>query len=413
MSNIVSRLFGLRPNAGYIERTVSGPDQLEKAMVLRDGAPDAPESALRIAAVHACVDLLSGVVASRPISVMRKENKRLVAEESHSVADLLTNEPNHWQTPYDFMRLVAACVLLRGNFYAQKVGRGSKIDALFPLDPARMKPEQRPDKTIKYVYRLDNSEPVEFSAAEILHIKALSLDGITGIGVLDAAKHNIAHLDSMGKWNRAFFKNGATPGGVLQHPQALSPEAFARLRGSFDDNFSGAENAHRPLILEEGLTWQSISISAETMQFIETFKFSRSEIAMFFGIPPHMIGDIERGTSWGSGLEQQNVAFLTYRLGPMLVNYSQAMQRDLFSRSDRRIFRIVFDTSALTRADFATRQTGLEKMKKNGIISANEWRAVEGMDPVANGDEYKIESAPAPTEKRDESEKADDPKPTS
>jgi HK97 family phage portal protein len=134
-------------------------------------------------------------------------------------------------------------------------------------------------------------------------------------------------------------------------------------------------------------------MSMEDAQFIEQRKFSRSEIAMFFGVPPHMIGDLEKSTSWGTGVEQQSIGFLQYTLMPWLVSDSQAMQRDLLTAEEERELYFHHNVDGLLRGDFKSRQEGLAIQRRNGVINADEWREMEDMNPREDGGgaEYIIE----------------------
>lgn len=395
---LFSKLTSLVRNVATVDRVVNTPAEVADAMRVQS---EASGEVHNIAAVYACVRLLSETIASLPAALMLKSDDESSVAAEHPVHKLLSEAPNSYQTPFDFVRFAVVSMLYGGNFYANIVRRGDKIDALLPLFPQYMSVEMAPGGALKYVYRQRNGTQTAYQQREIMHVRCISTDTLVGIGPIEAARRSLMHTKSMHAWNQLFFKNAIRPAGVLKHKSTLSAEAFERLRSSFDQNYSGEENAHKPLILEEDMGWESLSMSAEDAQFIDTMKFTRAEIAMFFSVPPHMIGDIERGTSWGSGLEQQNLGFLTYTIKPILINIGQAAVRDLLPENDRGKYNVAFDTSDLTRADFNTRQSGLEKMRKNGVISSNEWRRIERMNPREGGDEYTTESsnAPAPNSK--------------
>lgn len=369
-----------------ISRTLTSKDEVTEAIAAALGGGETT-SAMRVAAVYACVRLLSGTVASLPLALYERSGEQDTIAADHPLTDLIET-PNGWQTPHDFMMQAVTHLLMRGNYFAQIVRRGSRIDALHPLNPASVTPKQDDRLVVFYEVRRKDGSHATLPQSDVLHIRALSVDGLVGFGPLEAARRSVDHNARMRDWNSALFAKGVKPSGVLQHPGTLSDPAFERLKSSFDQEYSGTDNAGKPLILEEGLNWQTISLTAEDLQFIDGLKFTRSEIAMFFGVPPHMIGDIERGTSWGSGLEQQNLGFLIYSLKPWLTNIAQAMRRDLISQNDRRRYHFRFDTSDLTRADFKARQEGLRIQRDAGIISANEWRKAEGLNPIESGDSY-------------------------
>lgn len=379
------------------------------------GAAVNSESAMRVAAVYACVRVLADSVAMLPLRLYRK-NKDGTHELAgdHFADGLVDGAPNEIHTPFEFKRLVVGTLALRGNAYVWHFMRGTKLAQLIPLHPDRVKVElpageMRP----KYSYLLPNHTWKVFDPGEIMHFRALSQDGILGMSPIRVAAEAIGLALRSEQHGAALFANAASPAGVLKHPQQLSKPAADRLAASFQEKYSGSENAHKTILLEEGMSWEKVGMTAEESQFIESRKFQRSEIAMFFGIPPHMIGDIERGTSWGSGIEQQGVGFVTYTLLPWLTNIAQACERDLLPFSERRKYQFKFLTDDLTRADFLVRQQGREIQARNGVLSPDEWRRAEGMNPRPDGKGGEYNSAkaapaqqpkpaaPAPEETRD------------
>lgn len=368
------------------------------------GAAVTADSAMRVAAVFACVRVLADSVAMLPLRLYEGDGDTAVLAKSHRV-DRLIRRPNAIHTAFEFRRFAMACLLLRGNAYFYRYLRGSPREELLPFDPARMTPKLDGEfGTLSYEYQLSNGTKRIYKPGEVLHLRALSVDGVVGLSVLSAAREAVGLAMTAERHGGNMFSNGASPGGVLKHPAQLSKEAATRLRDSFDEKFSGTENAHRTLLLEEGMTWEKVAMTAEEAQFIDARKFQRSEICMFFGVPPHMVGDVERGTSWGSGIEQQGLGFVLYTLLPWLTSIEQACERDLMTPEEGDSYNFMFDTDVLTRADFLTRQEGREIQLRNGVISPNEWRRGERMNPRTDegGDAYAdhnaaaAEPAPAP-----------------
>lgn len=383
--------------ASLVERQANSPDQIRELLGREQDALSTASGPLSIAAVWACVGLLSDTIASLPAALYRKKADRHVLEAKHPVHELLAVAPNEVQTPFEFWRLVVVCLLLRGNFYGLKNKNGANITGIWPLNPDLTRPRFGKSGSLEYVNRENGVETV-YQQDEILHIRGLSTDGITGISVLSAARKTCRSAIKMEDHGYSVFSNGAAPSGVLQTDLELNAEGYERLRKDFETHYIGSQNTGRPMILEQGLKWEQMAMTLEDSQWIESRKFARSEIAMYFRIPPQLIGDIERGTSWGSGLEQQNLGFLVYTLAPYFANIQQACVRDLLPPGDRAKFCVKFDTSILTQADFVNRQNGFQIQKRNGVISANEWRKAEGFDPIDDpeADEYGSDATAAP-----------------
>lgn len=389
--------------ASVRERRISTPHELEQALArsggTRSGAYVTPDSAMSVAAVFACARVLADSVAMLPVRLYRElDDGSATIERNNPLDTLLYRRPNPLMTPFEFKRYLVTCLALRGNAYVRKLAIGTPAQALIPLAPSRITPAIDPQTfAVRYEFRRDDGSLTTFGDEEIIHLRALSTDGFVGLSVIQAAAEAIGLSLRTEEHGARLFSNATSPSGVLKHPGAITAEAAKRLKESFEERNSGAQNAHRTLLLEEGMEWSRIGMTSDEAQFLESRKFQRSEIAMFFGIPPHMIGDVERGTSWGSGIEQQSLGFVTYTLLPWLTNIVQGFERDLISPREQANLSFRFSTEELTRADFKTRQEGRRIQRDSGVISPNEWRRLEGMNPRDGGDEYANSGTAAPS----------------
>ncbi|MCL2375293.1 MAG: phage portal protein, partial [Firmicutes bacterium] len=183
------------------------------------------------------------------------------------------------------------------------------------------------------------------------------------------------------------FGSGARPGGVLEHPGTLKdPE---RLRESWNKVYQGTANSHKIAILEEGLSYKAVGMSPDDSQFLETRQFQLGEICRIFRVPPHMIGDLSRSTF--SNIEHQSIDFVVHTIRPWLVRWEQAIRRSLLTDIERQIYQPKFKVEGLLRGDFNSRMQGYAIARQNGWMSANEIRALEDMNRIANGgDEYLV-----------------------
>lgn len=392
LSRALTRFFGATQTVP--SRQIKTPFQLQEYLDEQsEEGPISEDCAMRVAAVFACIRILSNSQAMLPLNLMKWKGDNASIDESHAVQRIL-QRPNRWQTAFEFESMMTAHRLLRGDAFAYKSILGGEIKELIPLNVTRMEVEQRSDLSIVYRYRTQAGTVRTFSQDQIHHRRGLTTDGIRGLSPLSAARSAIRLALQMEKHGAKLFSNAAKPSGALKTDKPLSAEAHKRLKESFEEQYAGTENAHKTLILEDGLSWEAIGMTAEDAQFIDSRKFSRNEIAMFYGVPPHMIGDIDRGTSWGSGIEQQSLGFLVHTLNPHLVNDTQALARDLLGEKERGKYFIAHDTGILTRAEFLTRQQGLEIQFKNGVINADEWRRIEGLNPRADGKGQEYISTP-------------------
>ena len=186
----------------------------------------------------------------------------------------------------------------------------------------------------------------------------------------------------------AFFGHGARPSLVIKHPGKLSKDAITRLQQSFEDNWAGLDNAHRVQILEEGMTAENVGMPLDEAQFLETRKFERSVIAGWFGVPPHMIGDLERATF--SNVQEQQKSFYQDTLRPWCANWEGALRQKLARGADRDSLVIEHLFNDILLSNPAERAAFHQTMTSIGLQTINEGRAVENLNPVDGGDVHLV-----------------------
>lgn len=379
----------LQGDGGVVIQTSA---QLEEA--LRSGGLSAsgqsvtPNSAMRVAAVYRCVMLRAGVVANMPLHVKRRIDERTREDASdHPLWKVLRRKPNRWQTPSQFRRMMQAHLLLRGNAYALKVmSRGAVIE-LVPLHPDQVECKQADDLSLIYSYTRKDGRRVPLSQADVFHLVGLTLDGVHGVSAIAYARETIGLSLAMEDHGASTFKNGARVSAALSHPGKLGIEGQAMLRASLDEFRAGGDREGKALILEEAMTYTPMAMTAEDAQWIESRKFSRTDIAMFFGVPPHMIGDTEKSTSWGSGIDSQTQGFVTFTSEDDLTMWEEAINRDLVSETEDDIY-ARFNRAALVKGDIKARWEAHVKALQWGVSSPNEIRALEDQNPREGGDIY-------------------------
>lgn len=394
---------------------ITSSEDLERVMtgaVSGAGMSVTPSSAMRVATVYACVRIIAGSVATLPLHIKRRVDDRTREDASdHALWSLLRRRPNQWQTPAQFRRMMQAHLLLRGNAYALIVRSRGRVIGLVPLHPDRVEVKQADDLSLAYTYTRKDGRRVPVAQSEMFHLVGLTLDGVMGVSPITYARETIGLSLAMERHGSRTFKNGAQPSNVLKHPGKIGPEGRENLRASLDEYRSGGEMEGKTLILEEGMEVSALSMTAEDAQWIESRKFSRTDIAMFFGVPPHMIGDTEKSTSWGTGIEQQSIGFRTFALEDHLTTWEEVINRDLVPESEPEIY-ARFNRKALVRGDLKARQGFHVAMLQWGVYSPNEIRALEDDNPREGGDIYydPPNTAGGEKEDRDEPEKAPESK---
>lgn len=391
-----SREADTQPRASFQEAgggvLITSSKDLEEALktgsLSGSGASVTPNSAMRVATVYACVRIISGAVATLPLDIKRRVDARTREDASeHSLWSLVRRKPNRWQTPSQFRRMMQAHLLLRGNAYAMKVVSRGEVRELIPLHPDRVERKQLDDLSLEYAYTRKDGRRVILKQEDVFDLVGLTLDGVNGVSAITYARETIGLALSQESHGASTFKNGARVSSALSHPGKLGPEGQALLKSSLDSFRSGGEQEGKTLILEEGMTYTPMAMTAEDAQWIESRKFSRTDIAMFFGVPPHMIGDTEKSTSWGTGIEQQSIGFVAYTLEDHLTMWEEAIGRDLVPEDEPTMY-ARFNRAALVKGDIKARWDAYMKGRQMKVYSANDVRALEDLNPIEGGDTY-------------------------
>jgi HK97 family phage portal protein len=363
-------------------------DALRGGTLAGSGQAVTPNTAMRVGAVYACVRLRAGVVANMPLDIKRRVDARTREDASdHPLWTLMRRRPNRWQTPSQFKRMMQAHLLLRGYAVAMKVVSRGETRELIPLHPDRVRVTQRDDLSLRYDYTRRDGRRVVLEQADVFHLVGLSLDGVNGLSPIAYAREAIGLSLAMEDHGATVFRNGARVSGALTHPGKLGPEGQELLRESLDQFRAGGERDGKTLILEEGLDYKPLAMNAEDAQWIESRKFSRTDISMFFGVPPHMIGDTEKSTSWGTGIDAQTQGFVTFTSEDDLTCWEETVNRDLINPEDDTLY-ARFNRAALVKGDLETRWEAHVKALQWGVSSPNEIRALEDQNPREGGDIY-------------------------
>lgn len=351
-------------------------------------------TAMQIAAVASCVGLIARDVSSLPVDVIERVSERERRPAfGHPVRRVLS-QPNSWQTWPEWLSQAVTHVLLRGNAYSLIVkssatSNGSEqVSELIPLHPDQITVEQGAYPRLGITYRwqpTNGTQPYVFGQEQVLHFRGLSTNGVVGRSVLSDARETFGVALATQNHAAKFWSGGGVPRVVLKHPRVLGKGA-ANLEKSWAANYGGGSDQSMVAVLEEGMEIGTLSVTAEDAQFLETRQFQRGEICGLFHVPPHMIGDTEKSTSWGTGIEQQQIGYFTHTLLPLLVNIEHRMNRSLLVNPER--FNVKFYAQGFMRGDATSRATYYWQMRQMGALSANDVRRLEDMNPIEGGDIY-------------------------
>ena len=344
------------------------------------------ESALTSSAVWAAINIIAGGLGSLPLKLLRRTGPRSkeIARD-HPAHRVVHRRPNGWQTAFEYREMTQGHVLTRGNAYSQIIrDRADRLTDLVPLHPARVTPKVEGGALI-YEFEQPDGRLRIFPAAEILHVRGLSPNGIVGYSPITLARESIGLTMAAERHGATLFGNDARPGGVLQTPSKLDDLARENLRKTWTAAHSGG-NANSVAVLEEDLKWQTIGFSSEDSQFLETRQFQIAEVARWFNLPPHKLKDLLRATF--SNIEQQSIEFVVDTMRPWAERWEQRYDISLLTEQEQdQGYFFKFGLDALLRGDSAARAAFYTSLFQMGAFSTNDIRDSEDLDEVEGGDQ--------------------------
>lgn len=348
------------------------------------GARVNENSAKTLSAYWAGVTLIASAVGSLPLKVYRRDgNNGRTEARDHPLWTILHDKPNPYMSAASFREAMQGNALNHGNAFAEIETNGAgQVTGLFPLNPRDVTPFLERN-ALFYEIELKNGNMV-LAADRILHVRGPG-DGIAGWSVLRHARESLGLALALEEYGARFFGNNSRPSGILTHPGRLKSEAATTLKESWEATQGGLRNAHRVAVLEEGVQWQQIGLSAEDSQFLESRAFQVVEVARWLNLPPHKLKDMERAHF--NNIEEQNIEFVQDTLRPWLVRWEQEISADLLTESERRRgFFAEFSVEGLLRGDTERRAAFYQTQFNTGAITPNEIRSSENRNPVEGGD---------------------------
>lgn len=359
---------------------------------------------LKFSPVFAAVRKISETIASLPLHVYTEGEKGKKKAIKHPLYPILHLRPNPEQTRMQMWEALIAHLLLWGNCYChiQQDLLGRTV-ALWPLDPSRME-VTRPTKNgmLVYHYRMtDSGDYVDFPPWEILHIAGLGSNGTIGYSVISLAREGIAAGMAYEEYSARFFSNNATPAGFIEVPGTINDDQRKAIKADWYKNYGGVSKSQMVGVIAQGMKFNPISIKQADAQFLESRKFSVTEVCRWFNIAPHMIFDLERSTN--NNIEQQSLESVIYTFRPWCIRIEQAIQVKLITEND---VTVEHRLEGLLRGDTAARTAYYMAGIQNGWLCPNDIRELENLELIEDGDIYLRplnmiplgEEPPAPTQ---------------
>ena len=338
------------------------------------------QTALNFSAVYNAVNIISGTIASLPLLLYRRTGEygkeRLT---NHPLYYCLHNMANPEMTSFVWREVSQQHMLLHGNAYSQIIRDGSlRTKELWPISPEAI--EVKRDENRKIFYKLNKSDGSYkiFQANEILHIPGMGFDGRMGYSIMTLARESFGLGLAQEIFSAQFYGKGTNYGNVLEHPGKLGDVAYDNLKKDFEKD--EGKKAHGVLILEEGMKWKSTVMPLQDAQFLESRIFQIAEIARWFNLQLHKLSELSHATF--SNIEQMQIQFVQDTIRPWLVRWEQHIWWKLLNDEEKKLIFAEFLIDGLLRGDMESRQKGLDIMRRNGVINADQWAGIENMNPI-------------------------------
>ncbi len=347
-------------------------------------------SAMALAAVYRCVNVISESVAQLPIETFRKDNEGYKSlYVSHPAYTLLREFPSPDMSRFTFLKTLVSSVLLQGNGYAY-IDRDEFGNALsLQYIPAGLVNIVyiNVDGTMRMRYQVTGFKHL-VEPIDMVHILNFSYDGITGVSTLTHARNTLSISSYAEDYAKEFFDGGGNVNGILT---VVDGRLRAGQKDEIKKDWAEMISKGGVGVLEGNMTYQSVSINPSDAQMLETREFNVIDICRFFGVSPVKAFDLSKSSY--STVEATQLAFLTDTLAPMLENIELELKRKVFRPSERNSIEVKFDTSGLLRADKAAQATWIKTQIEGGLLTINEARRQLDLPKVDNGDQPLVNNA--------------------
>jgi HK97 family phage portal protein len=338
------------------------------------------KTAFTLSAFYNGVEQLSNDIAKLPKTVKQKSGDNRLDFSDHPINYLIAASPNDMMTAFDFWKVNVISVIIKGNGYSRIVRNKNTgaVISLVHLDNDDVKVFKQNDR-LYYDYKGEM-----ISSDDILHFKHLSFDGIVGISVISfAAKQLGISIDSQA-YQQQVYKDRGLGYGVIESDLEVNPSNKKAIEEGFANKMAGESKFKVPM-LDAGMKYKSISISPGEAQFLETNKNGVLEVCRWLNIAPHKLKEL--GNANYSNIQQQSIEHVQDSILPWIIRMEQELSKKIFTDKERKTLYVKFNEKSLLRGDLEARKNYFTAMVYAGIMTRNEARGYEDMNPIEGLDE--------------------------
>lgn len=334
-----------------------------------------------VGAYFSSIKVVSETMAQMDLEVVEKIGKTTRANTSHKNYWLLHAEPSALYNRFEWVQSMFVWALSWGNGYSKIVrDRFANAVELKLLPSYEVTPKLTERGKLYYEWMSEGKVEI-ILADDMIHLKNMGTNGIVGFSTAQIHRETLASALLKTQQERAFYENGAKASGVLMTPGTLGRNERDNLVNSFQKATEGAQNRFKTIVLEEGVKYQQLTIPQNDAQFLESKKFDQTEIAGWFRVPPHKIGNLTDANY--SNIESQDRSFAKDCIVPWAIRFQQELDRKLFFNEERGKYCTQFNLDDLIKGDIKTRYEVYQSAVNSAIIKPTEAREAEGW-PMEN-----------------------------
>lgn len=350
-----------------------------------------PQKMLGIAAVWQAVTMISGDVAKLPLGIYKRiDDDRRELDRAHPAQNLIRRRANAEQSAFRMWRTALVHQLIWNNAYIfidrDLQGRPRE---LINLLPDRTGPERHNGELI-YVTETTKRDgspwlrPID--AADVIHLQGISIDGIEGLELVQAARHCWGLTLALQKFASKYFRNGVRSGGTLELPREMKPTTMDKVEEGFRKAYTGEDNWFKTVILRDGAKFHQTTQPPNEAQMNESREQQVREVARYYNLAPSRLG-LSDSVSYNSKAED-NQAYLDTTLSPYLADISGECDLKLLTEQQVESHYCEHNTAALLKMNTQQRYQIYAIAVRNRLLTPNECRAKENLPPLEGGDEF-------------------------
>jgi HK97 family phage portal protein len=358
------------------------------------------DSALGLTAFSCGLRVISETISSLPCHFLERKDERTTNKATgHALYDIVHDQPNPEQDTMLFFDSQISLQVGWGDAYSEVERFAGEVKAIWPIHPSRIPLSNirrngkdpkathagAPGELVYYVNN-DDGTATPIPASSMLHVAgALSRNGITGRGLIKLGKNALGIAQATEEHAGAFFRNGANPNLAIKSPKIVGKETADRLRQQWQTVFGGVRNHYKTILLEDGMEAVPFTLSPQMSQMIEQRQYGVTEVARLLRMPPYFLMDLTSGKY--NNVEAQGQDLVIYSLMPWIVRWERAMQRQLLTPEEKKRYKFKFNVMGLLRGDQAARAAFYQAGFNMGVLSPNDIREYEDLNPVEGGDQ--------------------------